>query len=295
MKHAIKQRGLPKTPAEAVTELRKVVGQMFLAHAMMDAADIPFHFGDQGMHPGEQLYGLRTRSRYHPDMTAGQVIQDSVSLAAVGVQHHLAGQTFLHQGLDFRGAHPGHHPHGGKRGLVTRGFHGHHFLGLAGAAAASLAGFWGPEVGVVHLQKACQLVESVPIAHGLADFVAHAPHGFIAGDVQHPLQRQHIDAAFLASHQPDLPKPLVQRSPGLVKHRAGRQRSLIATSLTMIKVACPMELGISMVAAGTPEALQPPQVKQLLSTGFFSAEPLLKLHQAKGLLLHRLRSICLII
>lgn len=59
MKQAVKHLGLPKAPVNAVTKLRREAGQMFLAYAMMDAADIPFHVGDQGMYPGEQLHGLR--------------------------------------------------------------------------------------------------------------------------------------------------------------------------------------------------------------------------------------------
>jgi hypothetical protein len=47
-----------------------------------------------------------------------------------------------------------------------------------------------------------------------------------------------------------------------------------------------MEIGLTMLAAGTPEPLRPAQAKQLLLAGFLGAEPFLKLHQAECLLLH---------
>jgi len=55
-----------------------------------------------------------------------------------------------------------------------------------------------------------------------------------------------------------------------------------------------MEGGLS-VAARAAEALGPAHAKQVFLTGFFSAKPFLKLHQAQTLLLHNLSSILLII
>lgn len=54
-------------------------------------------------------------------------------------------------------------------------------------------------------------------------------HGFITKDVQHPLQRQHGDAAFFTAHHPDQLKSFGEGSSGLMKHDARRQRRLIAT------------------------------------------------------------------
>jgi hypothetical protein len=53
-------------------------------------------------------------------------------------------------------------------------------------------------------------------------------------------------------------------------------------------MAGPVEIGLPVLAAGTPKALGPPQAKQMFLTGFFSAKLFLKLHQAEGFLLHRL-------
>jgi hypothetical protein len=53
-------------------------------------------------------------------------------------------------------------------------------------------------------------------------------------------------------------------------------------------VANALEISLTMVAAGTTLALGPTQAKQMFLTGFFGAEPFLKLHQAEGSLLHSL-------
>ena len=50
--------------------------------------------------------------------------------------------------------------------------------------------------------------------------MAHGPHGLVTLDLQHPLERQQGNAAFLASHQPDQPKPFGQRGSGLMKDGA---------------------------------------------------------------------------
>ena len=111
---------------------------------------------------------------------------------------------------------------------------GHHHLGLAGGAPATFAGFRSIEVGVIHLDQTGQFVVGVPFSHGLANLVAHGPHGFIGFNFQHSLQGQHGNAAFLAPHQPDHPEPFVQRGSGLVKHDARGQRDLIAAGPAMI-------------------------------------------------------------
>jgi len=68
MKHAIKHLGLPEAPVKAVAEFRQIARQMFLAHPMMNAADIAFHIGNQGMHPGKQSHGLGPRGGNQPFM-----------------------------------------------------------------------------------------------------------------------------------------------------------------------------------------------------------------------------------
>ena len=122
----------------------------------------------------------------------------------------------------------------------------------------------------------------------MANLVAHGPHGFVAFDCQPALQRQHGDAAFLASHEPDHPESFRQRGSSLVADGARSQRGLITAGPTMIEVAGALEISLIMLAAGTPKSLWPMQTKQMLLTGFLSAKLFLKLHQAECFLLHRL-------
>jgi hypothetical protein len=66
-------------------------------------------------------------------------------LPAISLDRRLGGQALPHQGLNFGAADSGHQAHGGKPGLIGRGFHGHHHLGLAGGATSRFAGFGGAE------------------------------------------------------------------------------------------------------------------------------------------------------
>jgi hypothetical protein len=45
----------PKAPPEALTGFHQVTGQMLLADAMMDTADIAFDIGDQGVDPRQDF------------------------------------------------------------------------------------------------------------------------------------------------------------------------------------------------------------------------------------------------
>ena len=52
MKHPIKHLRFPEAAVETVAKFRQVTGQMFGTDAVMDAPDVAFHIGDQGMDPG---------------------------------------------------------------------------------------------------------------------------------------------------------------------------------------------------------------------------------------------------
>ncbi|MEW6658200.1 MAG: hypothetical protein AB1424_06045 [Thermodesulfobacteriota bacterium] len=107
-------------------------------------------------------------------------------------------------------------------------------------------------------------------------------------DFQNPLQEQHRDAAFLASHQPDHPEPFGQRGSGLVEHVAGDQIGLIATGLEMIEVTGAMKISLTRLATGTTKSLGTASAKQMFLTGFLVAKLFLKLHQDELCLLYRL-------
>ena len=235
MKHPVKHLRFPKAAVETVAKFRQIAGQMFGTDAMVDTPDIAFDIGDQGVDPGQDLRCLLPRAGYQPLMTeTGRSVQEALALPAICFDHCLGRQPLPYQRLNLFAADSGHQPHGGKPGLIGRGFHGYHHLGLASGATSTFAGLGSTEVGVVHFDQAGQLVVRIPCGQGLANLVAHGPDGFVALDLQHPLQSQHGDAAFLASPQPDHPEPFGQRSSGFVEHGTCGQRGLIAASLTMV-------------------------------------------------------------
>ena len=96
----------------------------------------------------------------------------------------------------------------------------------------------------------------------MANLVAHGPHGFVAFDCQPALQRQHGDAAFLASHEPDHPESFRQRGSSLVADGARSQRGLITAGPTMVEVVGALEISLAILATGTTKALWPTQAAE---------------------------------
>jgi len=142
MKHAVKHLRFPETLIEAVTEFRQVAGQMLGADAMVDAPEIAFHIGDQGVDPGQDLGRFLPRTGYQPlMMETGSSIQEALALPAVGLDHRLGRQALPDQGLNRLAADSGHQAHGGEPRFIRWGFHGDDHLGLADRAPATFAGF----------------------------------------------------------------------------------------------------------------------------------------------------------
>ena len=57
----VKHLRFPKAAVETVAEFRQIAGQMLGTDAMVDAPDISFNIGDQGVDPGQDLRRFRTR------------------------------------------------------------------------------------------------------------------------------------------------------------------------------------------------------------------------------------------
>lgn len=292
MKHPVEHLRFLEAAVEPVAEIPQIAGQMLGVDPVVDSPDIAFDIGDQGVDPGQDLRRFLPRTGHQPLMpVTGRSVQETIALPAIGLDHRLSRQALPDQGLDLDAADPGHQAHGSEPGLVSRGFHGHHHLGLAGGAPSPFAGFGSPKAGVVHLDQTGQFVVGVPFSHSLANLVPHGPDGFVAPDFQHALKGQHGNPTFLPAHQPDHPEPFSQWGPRFVKDGACGQRGLIAAGPAMVEVAAALEIGLIMLAAGTAKSLRPTQTKQMLLTGFFRAKLSLKWHQAEGALLHRLCSV----
>ena len=102
MKHPVKHLRFPKPAIKPVAEFRQVSGQMLGADTMVDAPDIAFHIGDQGMDPGQDLRRFLPRTAHQPLMTETESsIQEAISLPTIGLDHRPSGQALLRQ--DSRG------------------------------------------------------------------------------------------------------------------------------------------------------------------------------------------------
>ena len=97
MQHPVKHLRFIKAAVETVAGFRRVTGQMLGADPMVDASDISFNIGDQGMDPGQNLGRLLPRPGHQPPMVeTGRGIQEAIASPAVGLDHRLGGQALLH-------------------------------------------------------------------------------------------------------------------------------------------------------------------------------------------------------
>ena len=124
MKHPVKHLRFPKPAIKPVAEFRQVSGQMLGADTVVDTPDIAFNISDQGMDPGQDLRRFFSRPGHQPlMMETGRRVQETITWPAIGLDYRLGRQTLPDQGLNLCAADSGHHPHGGKPGLIDRGFH----------------------------------------------------------------------------------------------------------------------------------------------------------------------------
>jgi hypothetical protein len=97
MKHAVKHLRFPEAAVEPVAEFLKVAGQMFGTDAVVDAPNIAFDIGDQGMNPGQDLGRFLPRTRHQPLMLeTGRSIQEAIALPAIGLDHRFGCQALPH-------------------------------------------------------------------------------------------------------------------------------------------------------------------------------------------------------
>ena len=123
MQHPVEPLRFPKAAVETVAEFRQAAGQMFGTDAVVDAPNIAFDIGDQGVDPGQDLRRFFPRRRHQPLVAVtGRSIQEAVALPAIGLDHRLGRQALFDQGLNLCAAHPGHPPPAGAggRGGVRR-------------------------------------------------------------------------------------------------------------------------------------------------------------------------------
>jgi len=96
MKHPVEHLRFPEAAVEPVAKFPQVAGQMFWADAVVDAPNIAFDIGDQGMDPGQDLRRLLPRTGHQPLMLEiGRSIQEAIALPAIRFDHRLSRQALL--------------------------------------------------------------------------------------------------------------------------------------------------------------------------------------------------------
>jgi hypothetical protein len=68
MNHPVEHLRFPEAAVEPVAKFPQVAGQMFGTDAVVDAPNIAFDIGDQGMDPGQDLRRFLPRTGHQPLM-----------------------------------------------------------------------------------------------------------------------------------------------------------------------------------------------------------------------------------
>jgi hypothetical protein len=83
MNHPVEHLRFPEAAVEPVAKFPQLAGQMFGTDAVVDAPNIAFDIGDQGMDPGQDLRCFLPRTGHQPLMLEiGRSIQEAVTLAS---------------------------------------------------------------------------------------------------------------------------------------------------------------------------------------------------------------------
>ncbi len=91
-----------------------------------------------------------------------------------------------------------------------------------------------PEVGIIDLDQARQLVLGVARGQYCVDLFQHQPRGGV-GHVYDPRQRHRTDPPFVLGYQEDCPEPIRERQFGLVKDGAGRDGHVMAALSALVE------------------------------------------------------------
>ena len=82
MKHAVKHLWFPEAAIETIAESRQAARQMLGTDAMVDAQDIAFCIGDQGVDPRQDLGRLLPRTGRQPLMAEnGRSVKEAIPSA----------------------------------------------------------------------------------------------------------------------------------------------------------------------------------------------------------------------
>ena len=136
------------------------------------------------------------------------------------------------------------------------------------------------DIGFVNLHyrpETAYRIAAVNSGHILADFMAHAPSGFV-GNAELALDFLGREAVTARREQEHDEEPVAQRRARALKRRSSHRRNLMAAILTRIDLACPHPVKVSVpTALGAVVAVAKANAHQVIEAGVLIRELSLKL------------------
>ena len=156
---------------------------------------------------------------------------------------------------------------------------------LSCCSTTPFSSLFASDVRFIDFHNAPKPVPSRP-DHRSAEFVQPCPRGTIAAETEDALQPQRIRPIFLTRNMPDCSEPKIQRLLRVLKDGSRCNRCLEPTGGTFVQTPTSRPRFL-LSAARTLKAIGPAKLEQILAACFFSPEPLLKLQQCLGIILHK--------
>jgi hypothetical protein len=153
------------------------------------------------------------------------------------------------------------------------------------ASARLAAGALAAQVGIIDLHRTRQAALRLPAGHRRHDLVMHQPSRRVAhADVALEFERRQPGLGL--ADQVDPEEPTRQRQLRVVQQRAGGQRGLSMTSMTLVEAAAVAHNATvrPAAAAWADEAIGPARTPQGFGTGRFGAKALEEFRQGHALL-----------
>ena len=125
-------------------------------------------------------------------------------------------------------------PHNSESRMLVTAFDGNDYLGFSLGASTSWSWLLRPDKRIVHFHQASQLIQGIPVLHGLANLLQHGP-GALDADVDFAGQSKGREATFVCSHQVDGPEPFDERGSGAVHDSTSSQRCPVLALNTLIQ------------------------------------------------------------
>lgn len=270
---------------EAIGELIEEALEMLWGFQVVGSDDKPLEVSRNRGDPGKDTIHLGRRHARMGVMTEAQIFHGEERQAAVGSQASAGSQRPLCPGFGGQGAGRFSNLQTGEGGTALAGADGHsHGFGPLGfVSPMPLFIDVAAELRIVQLDEPDELVPSVSVGHGGADFMGHGPDGLVGTQAQPALSLEHGDPMFILPHEEDQPEPGSQRDPGFMEDRPCGQRDLMAATLALVQAASSNPVPLGRAAARAVEAAGPAALLEILPASQFGGELTLDPQQVMGL------------